>query len=119
MEGSWGDFGCPKPFQSSCEFHEHKVFFYFSVLYECSSFPLGRINRIDMLGVFNALSFSLLDYAVEYRVILFFAVLNSRHISILIGARAPLSGAFLKHIVNRFAGLRQRIFGQRCPWRRE
>ena len=85
MEGSWGDFGCPKPFQGSCKFHEHIVFFYLSVLYEGSSFPLGRINRIDMLGVLNALPFSLLDYAIEYRAIPFI-VLNSGHISILIGA---------------------------------
>ena len=95
MEGSWRDFGCPKPFQSSCKFHEHKAFFYLSVLYEGSSLPLGRINRIDMLGVLNALPFSLLDYAIEYRVILFM-VLSSRHVSILIGARAPLCGAVLK-----------------------
>ena len=96
MESSWGDFGCPKPFQSSCKFHEHKVFFDLSVLYECSSLPLGRINRIDMLGVLNALPFSLLGYAVENSAILFFAVLNNLHMSILIGARAPLSGTVLK-----------------------
>ena len=95
MEGSWGDFGCPKPFQSSRKLDEHQVFSYFSVLYKGSSPPLNRLNRFDMLGMFNALSFSLLDYAIEYRVIPLM-VLNRRHISILIGARAPLSGAFLK-----------------------
>ena len=87
MEGSWGDFGCPKPLQGSCKFHEHIVFFYLSILYEGSSLPLGRINRIDMLRVLNALSFSLLDYAIEYRVILFMVLRSRRHISILIGAR--------------------------------
>ena len=95
MEGSWGDFGCPKPFQSSCKFHEHEALFQLSTLHERSGPLLDRVNRIDMLGVLNALPFSLLDYAIEYRVILFM-VLNRRHISILIGARAPLSGAFLK-----------------------
>jgi hypothetical protein len=87
MEGSWGDFGCPKPFQGSCKFHEHKVFCYLSVLYEGSSLPLGRINRIDMLWVLNALPFGLMGYAVENSAILFFAVLNNRHLSILIVAR--------------------------------
>jgi hypothetical protein len=95
MEGSWGDFGCPKPFQSSCEFHEHEALFQLSTLHERSGPLLDCVNRIAMLGVLNALPFSLLDYAIEYRVILFM-VLNSRHISILIGARAPLGGAFLK-----------------------
>jgi hypothetical protein len=96
MESSWGDFGCPKPFQGSCKFHEHIVFFYLSVLYEGSSPSLGRVNRIDMLGVLNALPFGLLGYAIEYRVILFMVLGSRRHISILIGARAPLSGAVLK-----------------------
>ena len=96
MEGSWRDFGCPKPFQSSCKFHEHEVLFQFSVFDEGSSFPLGRINRIDMLGMLNALPFGLLGYAVENSAILFFAVLNNLHMSILLGARASLSGAVLK-----------------------
>jgi hypothetical protein len=96
MEGSWGDFGCPKPFQSSCKFHEHEVLFQFSVFDEGSSLPLGPVNRIDMLGMLNALPLSLLGYAVEDSVIHFFAVPNNRHMSILIGARAPLSGAVLK-----------------------
>ena len=96
MESSWGDFGCPKPFQGSCKFHEHEVLFQFSVFYERSSFPLCRVNPIDMLGVLNALPFSLLGYAVENSAIFFFAVLNNRHMSILIGTWAPLSGPVLK-----------------------
>jgi hypothetical protein len=96
MEGSWGDFGCPKPFQSSCKFHKHEVLSQFSVLYECASLPLGRIDPIDMLGVPNSLPFGLLGYAVENSAILFLAVLNNLHMSILIGARAPLSGTVLK-----------------------
>jgi hypothetical protein len=46
--------------------------------------------------VLNALPFSLLDYAIEYRFILFMVLSSRRHISILIGARAPLCGAVLK-----------------------
>jgi hypothetical protein len=37
--------------------------------------------------VLNALPFSLLDYAIEYRVIFFMVLRSRRHISILIGAR--------------------------------
>jgi hypothetical protein len=96
MESSWGDLGCPKPFQSSCEFHEHEALFQFSTLHERSGPLLDRVNRIDMLGVLNALPFSLLNYAIEYRVILFMVLTSRRHISILIGERAPLSGTLLK-----------------------
>jgi hypothetical protein len=96
MEGFWRDFGCPKPFQSSCKFHEHEALFQLSTLHERSGPLLDRVNRIDMLGVLNALPFSLLDYAIEYRFILFMVLSSRRHISILIGARAPLCGAVLK-----------------------
>lgn len=114
MKSSWGDFGCPKPLQSSRKFHEHEVLSQFSVFDEDSSFPLGRINPIDMLGVFNALPFGLLGYAVENSAILFFAVLKNLHMSILIGARVTLSGAVLKVTYGEpLAGLRQRISGQR------
>jgi hypothetical protein len=115
MESSWRDFGCPKPFQSSCKFHEHEALFQLSTLHERSGLLLDRVNRIDMLGVFNALSFSLLDYAIEYRVILFMVLSSRRHIPHFNWCTAPLCGASLNDTYGEaLAGLRQRISGQQC-----
>ena len=85
MEGSRRDFGGPKPFQSPRKLHQHKVFFYFSILYERSGSALGRINSIDMLGMLNALPLSLLRDTAENRLIFYLAALNHRHTSILRG----------------------------------